>query len=270
MSGGTGRRVRLVLVGFGAIGGTVARMLVERGASVDLVGIALRRGPRSGLPVGVPVLTDPADLATTGADLVVEAAGREAVAPWGGAALAAGMDFAVSSTSAFAGTDLLAELTEAARASGAQLIVPPGALGGIDALSAAARMGLEEVTHRIVKPPQAWAGTEAESLCDLDALTAPATFFEGSAAEAAARFPQNANVALIAALAGLGPAGTRVALVADPAATANRHDLTARGGFGAMHMRVENAALPGNPKSSALTALSLVRLIENRAAPVVI
>jgi len=37
-----------------------------------------------------------------------------------------------------------------------------------------------------------------------------------------------------------------------------------------MTLAFENAPLPDNPKSSAMTALSLVRLIENRAAPVVI
>lgn len=266
------RRVRLFLVGFGAIAGAVARMLAERGAPVDLVGIGLRDGggTRPGLPSGVPVLSDPAALATTGADLVIEAAGRDAVAPWGRAALEAGVDFAVSSTSAFAGTDLLNELSGIARASGAQLIVPPGALGGIDALSAAGRMGLASVTHRIVKPPRAWAGTEAAQLCDLAALTQETTFFSGTAAEAAARFAQNANVAMIVALAGPGPAAVRVALVADPSATTNRHEITAEGDFGRMALSFENAALAGNPKSSAMTALSLVRLVENRAAPVVI
>lgn len=266
------QRVRLFLVGFGAIAGTVARMLAERAAPVDLVGIGLREAAwaRPGLPAGVPVLTDPAVLATTGADLVVEVAGRDAVAPWGRAALSAGVDFAVSSTSAFAGTDLLPELTGLARTSGAQLIVPPGALGGIDALSAARRMGLASVTHRIVKPPRAWAGTEAEQLCKLNGLTAATVFFEGSATEAAARFPQNANAALITALAGLGPAATRSVLIADPATSTNRHEITAEGVFGRMTLTFENAALPDNPKSSAMTALSLVRLIENRAAPVVI
>ncbi len=266
------RRVRLVLVGFGAIGGAVARLLAARGAPVDLVAVALRDGSRArpDLPAGVPVLTDPADLPATGADLVVEAAGRDAVAPWALAALAAGIDVAVSSTSAFADGGLLDELSARARSSGAQLIVPPGALGGIDALAAAGRMGPVSLTHRIVKPPRAWAGTEAESLCDLAALTAPATFFEGSAGAAAARFPQNANVALIAALAGPGPEAARVALIADPAATANRHEIAAAGDFGRMTLAFENAPLPDNPKSSAMTALSLVRLIENRAAPVVI
>lgn len=265
-------RLRLVLVGFGAIAASVARMLHDGAAPVDLVALGLRPAatPRAGLPAGLPVLTDPAALADLRPDLVVEAASRDAVAPWARAALGMGVDCAVTSTSAFTDADLLAELTALAQASGAQLIIPPGALGGIDALSAARRMGLAQVRHAITKPPRAWAGTGAEALCDLAALTTATTFYEGSAQEAAARFPQNANAALITALAGLGPRTTQVALVADPQATANRHEISAEGAFGRMVITLDNAALPDNPKSSAMTALSLVRMIENRAAPLVI
>ncbi|QYK41538.1 MAG: aspartate dehydrogenase [Paracoccaceae bacterium] len=261
--------LRLVLVGWGAIGVRVAGLLAARGAPVRLAGVGLRDAARAGLP-DVPLLTDPAGLAALRPDLVVEAAGRAAVLPWGRAALAAGADFAPCSTSAFADDAVLPELLDLARAARRQVIVPPGALGGIDALSAAGRLSLAAVRHEIVKPPAAWAGTEAERLCDLAALTAPAAFFTGSARQAAARFPQNANVALISALAGLGADGTTVALIADPAALRNAHVVTATGDFGTMTVRLENRPLAANPKSSELTALSLVRLIENRAGVLVI
>lgn len=259
--------MRLVLVGWGAIGAEVACLLADRRAPVDLVGVGLRDANRS-LPC--PILTDPDDLAALRPDLVVEAAGRAAVRPWGEAALMAGADFAPASTSAFAEEGTLEALLALARAQGRQVLVPPGALGGIDALSAAARLPLTSVTHEITKPALAWRGTEAEHLCDLPALTGPHCFFEGPAREAARRFPQNANVALITALAGLGPDATLLRLIADPAAILNRHRLVATGEFGRMEITLDNRALAYNPKSSALTALSLVRLIENRANPLVI
>lgn len=262
----------VVLVGFGAIGGAVARLLAERGSAGRIAAIGLRKtsAPPADLPAKVPVLTDPSQLAGIAAGLVVEVAGRSAVAPWGRAALGAGMDFAVSSTSAFTDAALLDELTQAARSHGAQLIIPPGALGGIDALSAAARMGLDLVEHRIAKPPGAWVGTEAETLCDLASLRAPQAFFHGTAREAAKRFPQNANVALVVALAGLGPDRTRVTLIADPNGAGNRHEIIAAGAFGRMALQFDNAPLAENPKSSAMTALSLVRLIENTSAALAI
>ena len=277
MSATSRRATRVVLVGWGAIGTALARLLAQDAqgnGAARIVAIGVRDVAatlrRDDLPQGARVIGDPAGLAGLDADLVVEAAGRDSVGPWGRAALDAGMDFALSSTSALADGALLADLRARAARSGGQLIVHPGALGGIDALAAARHMGLAEVEHRIVKPARAWAGTEAERLCPLDALTAPAAFFSGTASEAASRFPQNANVALTTALAGIGPERTRVTLVADPGATLNRHEITASGDFGQLEVRIANNPLPGNPKTSAMTALSLVRLIENRAAALVI
>lgn len=266
------RASRVVLVGFGAIGQAVARLLAERGAPVRIVAVAVRDAgvPRPGLPQGASLIDTHEALTDLGADLVVEAAGRASVAPWARVALAAGVDCAVSSTSAFVRAELLDELTGLARMNGARLIVPGGALGGIGMLASAARMGLARVEHRIVKPPRAWEGTEAEAMVDLAGLRAPAAFFSGSAKQAAARFPQNANVALITALAGLGPEGTLITLVADPGATVNRHEIAAEGAFGALKLEIASNPLPENPKSSAMTALSLVRMIENRDAALLI
>lgn len=260
--------LRLVLVGWGAIGAEVARLLSP---SVTLVGVAVRdaRAARDGLG-DVALIYDPADLAALTPDLVVEAAGRAAVLPWGRAAFAVGADYAPASTSAFAEDGVLAELVDLARAAGRQVLIPPGALGGMDALAAASRLGLDSVVHEVTKPPGAWRGTKAEALCDLAALTAPFTFFIGTARQAAAAYPQNANVALISALAGVGPDRTELRLIADPGAVLNRHRVVAMGDFGRMEITLDNKPFAANPKSSALTALSLVRLIENRVNPLVI
>ncbi|WP_430512708.1 aspartate dehydrogenase domain-containing protein [Pannonibacter phragmitetus] len=131
-------------------------------------------------------------------------------------------------------------------------------------------MGLDHVRHEIIKPPAAWQGTPATAACDLSSLTTAHTFFTGTARQAAAAFPQNANVAVISAMAGLGLDRTEVALVADPGAAGNAHRLTASGAFGSMELMLTNKPLASNPKSSEMTALSLVRLIENRAGALVL
>lgn len=259
--------LRLILVGWGAIAQRVAGLLPEGAA---LVGVGLRPGSVAALPDGVARIAAPEGVAALAPDLVIEAAGRAAVAPWGLASLNAGADFAPASTSALTDTAVLDGLVAAARGAGRQMLIPPGALGGIDALAAAARLPLARVRHEIIKPPAAWKGTEAEALCDLGALTAPVTFWQGAAADAARRFPQNANVAAITALAGLGMAATEVALVADPAAARNAHRISAEGDFGTLSVVLENRPMATNPKTSELTALSLVRLIANRINPVVI
>lgn len=260
-------RLRLAFVGWGAIARRVAHLLSGR-ESVDIVAVAVRDRlvPRPDLPPKARVITDPRDLAGLDVDLVIEAAGRDTVAQWGAVALAAGCDFAVCSTSAFTDDAVLAELLAAAGKSGRQVIVPPGALAGVDGLAAAAVLGLDEVEHTIVKPPAAWKGTAAEQVLDLGRLSAPTAFFEGTARDAAAGFPQNANVAVVASLAGIGLDRTRVVLVADPAATRNAHRIRASGAFGSLDARIENEPLATNPKSSEMTALGLVRLVENHVS----
>jgi predicted dinucleotide-utilizing enzyme len=75
---------------------------------------------------------------------------------------------------------------------------------------------------------------------------------------------QNANATVVTALAGVGLDKTRVEMVADPTVRINGHRITARGAFGRLELSLENNPLATNPKSSELTALSLVRLIEQQ------
>lgn len=261
--------LRVALVGWGAIARRFAELLLARNEGrVVLCGVCLASDrAEADLPAGVPRIADAQQLAAACPDVVVEAAGREAVSQWGEAALTHSDAFIVASTSAFADDALLERLTRIARDRASQLVIPPGAIGGVDALAAASALALADVAHTIVKPAAAWRGTEAETLLDLDALEEATTFFSGSAREAAARFPQNANVTVITALAGLGLDATRVALVADPGATRNRHVIHARGEFGVLDVAIEARPLPSNPKSSEMTALGLVRLVENRIRP---
>jgi aspartate dehydrogenase len=262
----------ICLVGWGAIGQRVASLLTERGARVRIVSVAVRNvgREREGLPEGARLIRDPAELEAIDASLVVEAAGRPSVLDWGLAALGAGMDFAVSSTSAFVDGQVLSSLVAQADKYQRQILVPSGALGGIDALAAASRLGLVRVEHRITKPATALLGTHAETLCDLDQLSKPVAFFEGSAREAADGFPQNANVAVITSMAGVGLDRTCITLVADPSAQLNMHEIRAEGDFGTLEIRLQNRPLETNPKSSEMTALNIVRLIENRSARLVI
>lgn len=263
--------LRIALIGWGAINRRVAELLSQRSADLVSIEAICERDVSlvTSAPARARVLTQPQSLAELNLDLVVEAAGREALTMWGEAAVRASQAFVVASTSAFCDERLLSRLVQSSKEHGSQLIVPPGALAGIDALSAASALPLDSVVHRIVKPPEAWRGTEAESLVSLQALTGAVTFYAGTAREAAARFPKNANVAVISALAGIGLDRTRVELVADPGVTDNIHILNASGAFGRLETRIENRPLATNPKSSEMAALGLVRIIENRVKTLV-
>ncbi|HWK74870.1 MAG TPA: aspartate dehydrogenase, partial [Povalibacter sp.] len=178
-------------------------------------------------------------------------------------------DLLIASVGALADIELERRLRDCASQSGARVLVPSGALGGLDLLSAARIGGLEHVTYIGRKPPAAWRGSRAEALVDLDAgAAADVPFFSGTAREAALMFPQNANVSAAVAIAGIGFDATRVQLFADPRATGNEHRIQADGAFGSFELTVRALALAQNPKTSLLAPCSLVRSILNRSESV--
>jgi aspartate dehydrogenase len=130
--------------------------------------------------------------------------------------------------------------------------------------------GVEEVTITTRKPPHAWFGTPAENMVDLHSITAPVCLFEGSAREAANLFPQNVNVAATLACAGIGLDRTISRVFADPTVSRNVHQITLRGVCGEISIEVCGKPSPDNPRTSALTAYSVIKTIRNLTASVVI
>ena len=266
----TSRPVRVVLLGLGAINTRVAELLHAREADFTVVGVARRSTAMPALPALACAkrITDSSELTGLSPDVILEAASREAVREWGGAALGAAKRVILSSTSALADDDLRNRLIEAARRQGSYLVLSPGASAGMDALTAAATLQIDEVCHRIVKPPQNWPAA-ADQNASIDQFK-PRVLFSGSARDAADRYPQNANVTVVTALAGIGLDKTRVELVSDPTATSNRHEIRAKGDFGSLNVTIENQPLRSNPKSSELAALALVRLAKNERPGIVL
>ncbi|MEM8811355.1 MAG: aspartate dehydrogenase [Pseudomonadota bacterium] len=264
--------MRILQIGHGAIASYVADHL-ERLKDVDLACVLCRPGRERTVAdlVGrqtavVCSVTDiPADL-----DLALDCAGHEALAEHGPGLLAAGIDLVTVSVGALARDGLALELEAAAKRGGSRLVLLPGAVGGIDALAAARQGGLDTVVYRGLKPPAGWKGSAAEDVIDLAGMREATRHFQGSAREAALRYPKNANVAATIALAGLGLDRTDVELIADPAISRNVHEIEAEGAFGRLSLRLEGTPLPGAPRSSSLTGMSLVRAVMNRLNPVVL
>jgi aspartate dehydrogenase len=203
-------------------------------------------------------------------DLIAEVAGQGAVAEHGAAVLRAGVDLLVISVGALADRALLARLEAAAAEGNSRILLPAGAIGGIDAIAAMRLAGLTSVRYRSRKPPAAWRGSPAERTCDLGALTGRTVLYTGSAGEAALLYPQNANVAAAIALAGLGFDATEVELVADPAAPGNVHEIEVEGAAGRFTIQLEGKPSRSNPKTSALAAMSVARALLNASATIVI
>src|ERR1700730_9431909 len=265
-------RIKVVFIGWGAIGSRVGELLAKRSSSAEIVGVATIDDPaaRAAIPRHIPFIADPARLAEIKPDLVVEAAGRRAIDQWAPAALQHAKAMIIASTSAFCDDALLPRLAAIAERYGSRILIPSGAIGAIDAIASAAVLGLDEAVHQVVKPPAAWKGTPAEKLFDAATLTRARVFYEGSARQAAGDYPQNANATVVTSLAGIGIDRTRVQLIVDPTARINEHRIKVRGAFGELEIVLRNNPLATNPKSSELTALSLVRLIEQQGRTVVI
>jgi aspartate dehydrogenase len=203
-------------------------------------------------------------------DVVAECASHVAVRDYGEAILKVGCDLVVISIGSLSDEGLYGRLVAAAKSSGARLVLPAGAIGGIDALAAARLSGLESVVYTGRKPPKAWKGTPAETLLALDTLAKPTVFFEGSARKAASDYPFNANVAATLAIAGIGLDDTQVRLVADPSISRNVHEFAVSSACGDFTMKLEGRPSPANPKTSLMAGYSVARELINRASPMVI
>jgi aspartate dehydrogenase len=263
---------RVCLVGYGAIAASVVQTLPRHAEGrAAIVGVLARPGGEAAARArlgDVPIFARREDLLDARPDIVVECAGHAALAAHGEAVLAAGVDLIVVSSGALADDALARSLRGAA--STARVLIPAGAVGGIDALAAMRLGGLDSVRYRSIKPPLAWRGTPAERAIDLDRIAVPTVAYRGAARDAARLYPKNANVAATIALAGIGFERTEVEIVADPAARHNMHEIEAAGASGTLSLRLVNLPSPDNPKTSALTALSVVRALLNEASAVAI
>jgi aspartate dehydrogenase len=264
----------VTMIGCGAIGASVLELL-HHDADVRIEAVIVPRPGHAQARETLHRWAPSAQLierldATAAPDLLVECAGHGAIEEHVLPALQRGIPCVVASIGALADPGLAQRIEAAARSGGTQVQLVSGAIGGIDALSAARVGGLDAVVYTGRKPPRAWKGTPAEREGDLDALTAARMIFSGSAAEAALLYPKNANVAATLALAGIGMKRTEVRLFADPAVTENVHHVQARGAFGSFELTMRGMPLPANPKTSALTVYSVVRAVRNRAQPLVI
>jgi aspartate dehydrogenase len=252
---------RIALIGFGAIGRDVAARL--QAGTRDPVRLAVLT--RSGMDAqsGLQPLANVAELLAFRPHLVIEAAGHAAVSTHVVPVLQAGIPVVLASVGALADETLHARLRAAAEQSGADLILPGGAIGGIDYIKTVAQLPGLVVRYCSRKPVAAWTKELAARGLDPQVIASEVTLFEGSARDAALSFPQNLNVAMTLALAGAGMDATKVRVVADPRARGNTHEIDIESEAGRARFVFENTPSTLNPKTSALTALSIVHAVRD-------
>jgi aspartate dehydrogenase len=263
--------LEVTLVGFGAIGrAIVQRLNANPNSLVKIATIVVRTTSVATLQKELGSSVRVVDRVPSDAILVLECAGHQALKTHVIPALKSGIECAVLSVGALSEAGLPESLAVAATEGHTQVHFLAGAIGGIDAIASAKIEGLDRVTYSGRKPPIGWKGSAAEELIDLDRIDQATTFFEGTARQAAAQFPKNSNVAATIAVAGLGLDNTQVKLIADPSVTENIHEIDIVGAFGSMQLVMRGKPLADNPRTSALTVLSALRFLHNKANPTTI
>ncbi len=259
--------MKVAIAGLGAIGRAVARRLGQGVPGLELAAIASGNRDKArawldaeGLAVPLVQLADlPAH-----AQVIVEAAPsavfQDVVLP----SIDAGRTVLVLSSGALLRKP---ELVERAAARGATLLLPSGALLGLDAVLAAAEGTLRSVRMTTRKPPAGLAGAPylKEHGISLEGLGAPLRVFSGSAREAVAGFPANVNVVATLSLAGIGPERTSIEIWADPAVSTNHHRIEVDSD--SARFSVETEVLPSeNPRTSRIASLSVLAALRKLTA----
>ena len=185
---------------------------------------------------------------------------RSIVAPF----VSAGKTAVVLSAGALLDHD---DLIELAKQHGGQIVVPTGALIGLDAVTAAAVGTIHSVRMITRKPPGGLAGAPyiVDNNIGIEGLAEPLKIFDGTAREAARGFPANVNVAAALSLAGIGPDRTTIEIWADPTVTRNMHRIEVNSDSARFSMSIEN--IPSeNPKTGLITALSVIACLRKLRA----
>jgi len=243
--------IKVGIAGLGTIGKVIARKLAENkvpGVELDCVAVRDPTRAQDFLDgIGSQAHIYAIEGLAREADLVIECAPASAFAEIAVSVLTAGKTFmAISAGQLLERPDLVA----LAREYGGQIIVPTGALIGLDAVTAAAEGEIHSVSMITRKPVKGLIGApylEKRGI-DIAGITEPLRIFQGSAREAARGFPENVNVVAALALAGIGADRTTIEIWADPSLTRNVHRVVVESDSASFEMSIQN--IPSeNPKT---------------------
>lgn len=261
--------LRVAIAGLGAVGKVIAHELDQGIPGLKLSAVSAKNIAKASEFVGQ--LSSPVPIVPLGeladyADIVVECAPAELLPEIAEPVLRAAKKLVVLSVGALLSNP---ELIETAIQHGGSILVPTGALIGLDAVTAAAEGKIHSVRMTTRKPLNGLVGAPflIENGIDVANIKTPTKIFCGTAREAAKGFPANLNVSVALSLAGIGPDLTMLEVWADPTVTRNTHRIEVDSDTASFNMTIEN--IPSeNPKTGLITARSAVALLRKLSAPV--
>jgi aspartate dehydrogenase len=252
----------------GAIGLEIANALNQGIAGCELTAVSAKNLDRARDAVAgfrKPVHVVPVEQLEAHADIVIECAPAALLPSIAKPFLEAGKTVIVLSAGALLSHDAL---IATARQRGGQIVVPTGALLGLDAVTAAAEGTIRSVKMITRKPVKGLLGAPylIENNIVIDHITEPKLIFRGSPRNAAIGFPANLNVAVALSLAGIGPDKTTLEIWADPTLTRNTHAIEVDSDSASFTMSIQNVP-SNNPRTGRITALSVISYLRKLHAP---
>lgn len=259
--------LKVGLAGLGAVGLGVARRLEAGIPGLTLAAVAVRDKDkaRRNLPdAGIRIPIVPAQALAQSCDIVLECLPPDMFRKVATSVIEAGKIFMPLSVGQLLDNW---DLVERAKQTGARILVPTGALIGLDAVRAAAEGTIHSVKMVTRKPPDGLEGAPylVERGIELKELKEPQKIFDGSAREGARGFPANVNVAAALSLAGVGPDKTRLEIWADPMITRNTHRIEVDADTARFSMTIEGVPSE-NPRTGRIVPLSAIAALRGLVA----
>ena len=242
--------------GLGAIGLKLARSLDAGVDGLRLIAVAARDQAKADANLrgfrAPPRLVTLDGLAE--ADIVVEAAPAAVFEQIASAAIEAGRIFVPASVGALLPR---MHLVRRAQETGARIVVPTGALLGLDAVRAAAEGRVDSVTIESRKPPRGLEGAPylVQHGIDVSGLTAPQARVRRQRLRCRRRVPRQRQCRGGTGAGRHRPAETRVEIWADPGIDRNTHTIRVEAEAARFTMTIENVPSAENPRTGQITAL---------------
>jgi len=258
--------MKVGIAGTGAIGLKVAKVLEEGGIPDCILGGVAARTPERAIGVAkvfsTPVAFLSFDELAAECDLVIEALPPVLFDDLARPVLENGKTLVVLSASQLLGRH---DLIALAGVAGGRILVPSGAMLGLDAVKAASLGVIESITIETRKPVAGLlhAPYLQKAGLDLRELTEATCILAGSVTEIAKEFPANVNVAATLSLAGIGPDRMRMEIWADPTLVRNMHTVRVTSDSSDFTMQIQNRPSAENAATGRITPQSVIALLKD-------
>lgn len=261
------KSIRIGIVGCGAIGSSIAQAIVEDFSPQAKLSAVLDIQKNKAVDLANRlqdkkiIASDLKDLILR-SDLVVEATTAESSYRIALRSISFKKDVMVMSVAGI--LERFFELRQLAEKKKVRLLIPSGAICGLDAVKAVALDKIRRVVLTTYKPPFAFKGNKyiLKKRINLNRIKENTLLFKGSVYDAVKLFPQNVNVCATLSMAVGNPHLIEVNIIASIQSKNNIHEVLIDSEAGRIITRCENVAHPNNPKTSFLAVLSALAVLK--------